>query len=132
MYYIDSNIFIFALVNTGREGEAARKFLSRLSAGEQAATSYLTVDEVVWKVKKFRGPEAAVEAGRTLLAMPNLFFISVDEEVMGEAMNVMAANKLDPRDAVHLASMKKRGITQIVSTDAHFDVVSGIRRVPLK
>ncbi len=132
MHYVDSNIFLLALLNTGQEGDAARKFLSQLSSSEEAVTSYLTVDEVVWRVKKFRGQEAAVAAARTMLATPNLFFVTVDEEVMGEAIDAMEKNALDPRDAIHLASMKKWGVTQIVSTDAHFDGIHGIKRIPLR
>ena len=36
---------------------------------------------------------------------------------------------LDPRDAVHIASMKELGLSLIVSEDADFDKVKGIERV---
>jgi predicted nucleic acid-binding protein len=129
MNYIDSNIFILALLNTDEEGGKARKIISRISSGEKAVTSYLTLDEVMWKVKKFRSQKDAVNAAETMISTPNLLFITVDDEVMSKAISAMKEINLDPRDAIHLGSMRKAGVMQIVSLDSHFDHIPQIKRI---
>ena len=131
MKYIDSNIFILALLNTEEEGIKARKIISSLSSGEEAVTSYLTLDEVMWKVKKFRGQKDAVIAAEAIISTPNLILITVDDEVATKAINAMKESNLDPRDAIHLASMKKAGVTQIISLDSDFDKIPGIKRIKI-
>ena len=39
---------------------------------------------------------------------------------------------LDPRDAFHAAVMNDYGINLIVSEDAHFDKIGGIKRITIK
>jgi predicted nucleic acid-binding protein len=131
MNYIDSNIFILALLNTDEEGVKARKIISKISSGEQAVTSYLTLDEVMWKVKKFRSQKDAVNAAETMISTPNLLFITVDDEVMSKAIKAVKEINLDLRDAIHLGSMRKAGVTQIVSLDSHFDHVPQIKRIKI-
>jgi len=131
MNYIDSNIFILALLNTDEEGVKARKIISKISSGEQAVTSYLTLDEVMWKVKKFRSQKDAVNAAETMISTPNLLFITVDDEVMSKAIKAVKEINLDLRDAIHLSSMRKAGVTQIVSLDSHFDHVPQIKRIKI-
>jgi len=131
MNYIDSNIFILALLNTDEEGVKARKIISKISSGEQAVTSYLTLDEVMWKVKKFRSQKDAVNAAETMISTPNLLFITVDDEVMSKAIKAVKEINLDLRDAIHLGSMRKARVTQIVSLDSHFDHVPQIKRIKI-
>ena len=53
MIYLDSNIFIYAAVNTQEPGEKARSLLQRIQQGdEKAETSALTFEEVFWAIKK--------------------------------------------------------------------------------
>lgn len=42
---------------------------------------------------------------------------------------VLQYRRLSPRDAVHLATMEQNGIKEILSFDAGFDTVPGIRRL---
>jgi predicted nucleic acid-binding protein len=72
MIYLDSNVFIYATVNTKELGEKARSMLQRIQQGEEKAeTSALTFDEVFWAINKL-DYEAALEACQTLLNFPNL------------------------------------------------------------
>jgi predicted nucleic acid-binding protein len=43
-------------------------------------------------------------------------------------MVVFEKTSLDPRDSVHIASMKKVGLTTMVSEDRDFDKIVGIVR----
>ncbi|MBI4214908.1 type II toxin-antitoxin system VapC family toxin [archaeon] len=127
--YIDSNVFITAVAPDEKENDAAARVLSNISSGKfLAATSYLTIDEVTYRLISKLTFEEATKFGRSLLNMPNLRFIEVNEAVTLKALDLMEQYKLDPRDSIHAASMLIRGITQIISNDTDFDRVKEITR----
>src|SRR4030067_2154449 len=102
--YLDSNIFIYATVNTKELGEKARSLLQKIQQGEEKAqTSALTFDEVFWAVKK-HDLEAAFEACQALLNFPNLDIVPVDRELVVFALQLIKEHHLAPRDAIHAAT----------------------------
>jgi len=44
-------------------------------------------------------------------------------------VDILEGPKLYPRDAIHIASMKTRGIDPIISQDTDFDGIHGIERI---
>jgi predicted nucleic acid-binding protein len=49
MIYLDSNVFLNAILNLEEEGEKARNIVQKLQEGKMAAaTSALSFDEVFW------------------------------------------------------------------------------------
>lgn len=129
MIYLDANIFIFAATNTEEKGDQSRLLIKNIREGKaKAATSALTFDEVVWKVKQERGSEAALAAGKAILEMRNLLILDVTESILWEAYRLIAEYKLDPRDAIHAASCLVHGIVTIVSEDIDFDKVKELHR----
>jgi predicted nucleic acid-binding protein len=131
MLYIDSNVFIYAAINTQALGERARYLLQKIQLGEEKAeTSALTFDEVFWAVKK-HSQEAAVEACNALLNFPNLEIVPVDRELALLALQVIEKHHLAPRDAIHAATAIAGKADAIVSTDAHFDKMKEPKRRPL-
>ena len=131
MIYLDSNVFIFATVNTKEPGEKARLLLQRIQQGEEKAeTSALTFDEVFWAVKKLDF-EAAIEACQALLNFPNLEIVSADREIAVSALQIIKQYHLSPRDAIHAATAIAGKAEAVVSTDAHFDRIKELRRKSL-
>lgn len=132
MLYIDSNIFIYATLNTEDEGNRARTLLRKIQNGtEPAATSALTFDELVWTVKKHRNIEDAISAGEAFLNFPNLTLIPVNGELLSSALNLIKKYNLDPRDAIHAATAITEKAKAMVSTDTHFDRIKELKRKPL-
>jgi uncharacterized protein len=132
MLYIDTNIFVYAALNTEEYGNKAASLLQRIANGEeQAITSVLTFDETVWAVKKNRGIEKALEVGRALLNFPNLELIAATRETASLALQVIKECGLNPRDALHAATAIAEKVDFIVSTDAHFDKVPKLKRKTL-
>jgi len=128
MLYIDSNIFVYALLNKGVKGAAVQSLLKRIHNGEvEACTSYLTWDELSWSVLENRGPAAAVEAGKAFLRISNLRFIGVDQQILERAGRIMADFGLHPRDAIHASSAIGMG-AEMLSEDKDFDRVKGLKR----
>jgi len=54
----------------------------------------------------------------------------IDQDDVERARNLlMSKSRLSARDALHAATMERYGIRQIVTFDAGFDEISGIRRI---
>ena len=130
--YLDSNVFIYATLNNEECGRKARALLERIRRGDnQGLTSALTIDEIIWSVKKHRNFEDALDAGGAFLNFPNLDLIPVTDELVASAMTLMKNYHIDPRDAIHAATAIKTKAECIVSTDQHFDRVKELTRKPL-
>jgi len=129
MIYLDANVFLNAILNQEAEGEKARDLLRKLQKAEiVAATSALSFDEVFWIVKKHRGFISALKAAKTLLEIPNLTFLELNDQTLWSAYNLAEKYKLDPRDAIHIACALDHAIFTIISEDEHFDKVREIKR----
>ncbi len=133
MEYLDSNVFIFAALDNGNKGEAARGILHNIVKGNLVITSTLTIDEVIWAMwKETKDRENAIEQGLRILEFPNLKVVSVDSNDVYFALNLMKKHqKLKPRDAIHLAVSIHAGVFRIVSDDSDFDDISEIEREAL-
>lgn len=133
MLYLDANVLIYPVLHTGPKSDAAADLLARVEAGKQpAATSSLTLDEVLWVVGKNAGRDVALRHAQLVLDMPHLRVLPVRDAEARAALDLMRAHrKLSPRDAIHAAAAIGAGIFTIVSDDADFDAVPEIMRRPL-
>lgn len=129
MKYIDSMLFIYALTEQGVRNEKAQKLLEQIQGGElPAVTSALTFDEVFYKVKQEGGHDNAVKSGEAFLELQHLYFVPVNGAVLWTAHNVLDEHELDPRDAIHAACAKERGVYTIISEDEDFDQIKEFER----
>lgn len=127
--YIDSNIFIFAATDKGKLGQNCREIIRLINEQKIAcAASFLVVDEVIWILKKSVGKNTAIKITKAMLSMP-VKWIAIDKSVIIKMINIYEKTTLDPRDAIHISSMKKVGLSVIVSEDDDFDKVDGIERI---
>lgn len=126
--YIDANVFIYATLDTGKEGKAARKIVRELESGSTSgAISPLVLDEVAWALRKAKSMEFAVKAWREIMQIPNLKILPMDESASFRVPSLMEAG-LKPRDAMHAAIMLENAITTIISSDHDFDKIKSIER----
>ena len=131
--YIDSNIFIKACLEVTGEGARAREFLKEVKEGKHTAvTSALTLDEVLWITQKTLGRTGAAEAVQGILLLQNLALVEATRQILTEAVEIFKNSTLDPRDAIHLATMRNKQVTTILSTDSDFDKVKEIKRLRLE
>jgi len=130
LVYLDANVFVFAALAKDALGDASRRILTNLQ-GLDAKTCCLTIDELAWVVLKRIDNETAVKACKAVLALRDLDIVSVE---YGDAWNMVESMErigLRPRDAVHLAVMKRLGEEMIVTEDIHFDAAR-VKRIPIK
>ncbi len=130
--YVDSNILIYSALDNKELGDSCRNLLDQIVKGKvSAASSYLVLDEVLWILQKEMGKEDALKAVKMFLSMP-LKWIDVKREVVFYWLNIYSDSDLDPRDALHLATMKEVGLTTIVTEDKDFHDIEGIQRIDIK
>lgn len=130
--YIDSNIFIFAALDRTELGDNCRRVLEMIQNNDlTCASSYLTIDEVIWVLKKKLGKENAVRIAKASMSLP-VRWIDIDRAIMSRMIEQFSDHNLDLRDSLHLSSMKSAGINTILSEDGDFDNVKGIKRLDVE
>ena len=128
--YLDSNVFIYAVLYSGEIAEKSKEYLRKSAGGEfNAYTSALTWDEVVYVVRKVAGVEESVKVGKILLKIPFLEFLDVDYAICEDAQKLAEKYKLLPRDAIHASFALKYCDGVIISNDTDFDVIDGLKRI---
>lgn len=133
MRYLDANVFVFAVLDEGNRGRRAREVLRSIATeDERAATSSLTIDEVVW-ILQGEGPrEVAIREGRRLLAFPNLQVFDVTAGDVFDSLAMMEDHdRLDPRDAIHASVALNHGVHTVVSDDPDLEAVPDVDRESL-
>jgi len=129
--YVDSNVLILASLDGGRLGTDAGEFLRRVKEGRvNAALSPLVLDEVMWALQKTLGRENADRTVTGIMALP-FSWLDIGYGSIRHARRHFR-NGLDPRDAFHAGVMNDYSINEIVSEDAHFDMIKEIRRISIK
>lgn len=129
MNYLDSNLIIYAILDDTDIGNWCRDILELVQNAEMpACTSFLTFDEVFYKVNKVKGHDIAIKNLEAFLSMPNIRFIDVNESVVWKALDLIKENRILPRDAIHAATALIAGAGTIISQDSDFDSIAGLNR----
>lgn len=135
MVYLDSNVFLYAILydeSSNTKPKRAANILKEVEDGKiRGFSSLLTWDEVVWVVWKLYGYEYALRAGASMLRIPNMAFVGVDERIILRAHDLVERHRLKPRDAIHVSTAMLIGEREMVSDDADFDGVKDVERTPL-
>ncbi|MBI2185077.1 MAG: type II toxin-antitoxin system VapC family toxin [Thaumarchaeota archaeon] len=130
MLYLDANFFIFALLDNTGKGQRAREIFRGIAGGrEEAVTSPLTLDELMWVLIRGDRRQLFRTAIEGVYATPSLEILTVSSIIPMTALDMMEEYDLKPRDAFHAAIMKENRITNIVTDDADFDRVKWIDRI---
>ncbi|MBC2697727.1 MAG: type II toxin-antitoxin system VapC family toxin [ANME-2 cluster archaeon] len=129
MNYLDSNLVIYAILDDTELGEWSRGVLESVQNAQMpACTSFLTFDEVFYKVNKIKGIDIAIKNLEAFLSMPNIRFIDVSDIIIWKALELIKEYKLLPRDGIHAATAFIAGAETIISQDADFDNIKGLKR----
>lgn len=128
--YVDAAIFVHALGEDPALRSSCREVLAMVRARRLTGqSSVLTVEEVVHvRHRRLGDRERAAREGRDIGSMVELH--EVGRSDLDRALELFAdCPSLDPRDAVHAAVAERIGAAAVLSTDADFDSVPGIKRI---
>ena len=131
MKYIDSNIFINNLIGDARLGDAAEKYLESVANGREiASTSVHTMVEIYAFLKSKRLSEQKIADILSEIDQHGVVLLPFEPDFLVDALP-MVKNGWKIGDAIHLNTMKKNKIIEIVTDDRHFENVTGITRIDL-
>ncbi|MBO3800468.1 MAG: type II toxin-antitoxin system VapC family toxin [Candidatus Brockarchaeota archaeon] len=89
----------------------------------------LVVDEALYISRKYGvAYETTLEFLKSIV-LPYTELLSVEEEDLKPAERYLLNYGLKPSDAIHLATIEKAGISNIVSEDQEFDKVKEVKRI---
>lgn len=129
--YVDANVFAFAVLASDKQAARAQDFLQSLEESGHAVTSALVLDELMWVLRKNRHPELIPDVVDDIYATKNLEVKEVPSFIPLYAIRFIEEYGLKPRDAFHAAMMEHLGIREIISDDADFDRIPGIKRIKI-
>ena len=128
--YVDSNIFLNALLYDDKRAKKCKELLKEIGKKEKnGVTAILTWDEVVYVTKKFLGVEIGNSEGKKFLGLPNISLKKVDKEIIEKAQKIIETYNVGPRDAIHAATALVNNIKEIASDDSDFDKIKELKRI---
>ena len=135
MAYLDANVFIFAAVvgeAVDQNAVQSKQILQKIADGRiLASTSILTWDEIIWACRASMPLREAVSKGEIVLTLPNLSAKDATALIVKKAAVLAIECSLRPRDAIHAATAILHGEREIITDDADFDKVDGLKRITL-
>lgn len=129
MVFVDSNIPMYIVGAPHPNKAAAERLLRRaVEREEHLATDAEVLREILQRYHAIGRHDAIGPAFEVLNATVDSVFPVTAEDV-NEARGILATHSgLSARDAVHAAIMNRHEISEILTFDAGFDAIPGIRR----
>jgi hypothetical protein len=128
--FIDANVPMYLVGAPHRHKHDAARLLEQAAAnGDRLVTDVEVLQEILHRYAAINRREAIQDAFDALDAIvDDVFPIDLATAELAKSL-VLAYTRLSARDALHVATMKQRGIKQIMSFDAGFDGMPGLVRV---
>ena len=129
MIFVDSNIPMYLVGSEHPNKGASRRLLERaIAAGEILVTDAEVLQEILHRYAAIGRPDAIEPASRALLDVVDVVY-PVERIDVEHARPLVTGAAMSARDAIHVAIMRRHGVTQILTFDLGFDGVDGIERV---
>ena len=125
-FFVDANVIVYAATD-GPYHESCVEILFAVSEGKVVGRTSTAVLEEVWHVElsgKAGDISGLADNAYTLFAP----LLAVDHEIVGAAL-ALPPSVLGANDRIHVATCALGEIETIVTADADFNDVRGIRRV---
>jgi predicted nucleic acid-binding protein len=124
-FFVDANVIVYAGV-PGPMYEACGEVLDAIADGADGRTSTAALEEVWHLELSGRIGDIAGITEKAYTALTPL--LPVADGTVARAL-ALDAEQLDANDRIHLATCLENGIETIVTADADFDGIRGLRRV---
>ena len=131
-YFLDANIFMYA---AGREHPLKAPCVTALKRAAleefEAFTNTEVLQEILYRYSAIGERDRGLRLARLAVDQVGSDVLPVtlaDMQVAFDLADRYGA-KIKGRDAVHAATMLNNGLTHLISTDGHFDVIEGVTRI---
>lgn len=130
MILIDSNIPMYLVGAPHPHKADAQRLLERcISERLRLVTDAEVLQEILHRYVAINRRDAIQPAFDAILGITDEV-LPIELESVERAKTILLGNRgLSTRDALHVAVMERNGISQILTFDAGFDDVPGIRRI---
>lgn len=130
MIFVDSNVLMYLVGASHPHKLDALRALERLvTEQEKLVTDVEVLQEILHRYAALRRLDAIQPAFEALLALVDEVF-PVDLEDVQRAKEILLGSRgFSARDALHLASMERHSVEQILSFDTAFDAYPTVRRL---
>lgn len=90
-----------------------------------------SIQEVLYRYGRLQAWDIGAKMAASLLdIVPTVLPVTAAEARLSLALfTEYGPRGVSPRDLVHVAVMRNHGLTEVISADRHFDLVTGIRRI---
>lgn len=130
MIFVDSNIPMYLVGTPHPNKDEAKRLLDRCVArGERLVTDVEVLQEILHRYVAIDRRDAIQPAFDAVLRVVDEVFPVEEPDVQRAKAVVLGKKGLSARDALHLATMERRGVAVIMSFDAGFDGFPGITRL---
>ena len=130
MIFVDSNIPMYLVGAPHANKDAARRRVEEcIARAERLVTDAEVLQEILHRYHAIRRPDAIQPAFDALLGVVDDVFPIERSDVEQAKTLMLGGSSLSARDAVHVAVMKRQGVSRVLSFDAGFDAVGWIERV---
>ena len=130
MIFLDSNIPMYLVgAPHAHKADAQRLLEGAITAEERLVTDVEVLQEILHRYVAIGRREAIQPAFDALLSVVDEVFAVELTDVERAKAIVYGRAQLSARDAIHLATMERHGITRIMSFHAGFDTYPGVIRL---
>jgi predicted nucleic acid-binding protein len=128
--FVDSNIPMYLVGAPHPNKTAARSLLERcIGEGERLVTDAEVPQEILHRYVAINRRDAIQPAFDALLGVVDEVFPIDLLDVERAKTALFGAPQLSARDAIHVATMRRHGVSRVLSFDTGFDQVPGLTRL---
>lgn len=130
MIFVDSNIPMYLVGAAHPNKDGARRLLEQcITRGERLVTDAEVLQEILHRYHAVRRPDAIQPAFDAVLGVVDEVYPIERGDVEQAKALMLGLTPLSARDAVHVAVMRRRGVSRVMSFDAGFDQVGWVERM---
>lgn len=135
--YVDANVFVYAFLKPKRKlqshevtiKEAAKRIVTRISAGEEVVTSVVHFSEVCNVLDDHLPFEEALALEKGLLLRENIRILEATQNDYLNGVSISEQHHIGINDSLAYVIMKKLEVVRLYSFDKHFDYFSDVERL---
>jgi len=130
-FFLDVNVPIYAAGRNHTYKKSSAWIMTEITEGRmEVVIDTEIIQEVLYRYGAIREWQIAVTMANNLLTiMPKIYPIyPADIRLAVKLFEQYASKGVTARDVIHIAVMHNNGLTRIISTDTHFDLIEGITR----
>ena len=130
--FLDVNVPMYAAGKPHAFKEACAWILTQIAEDELvAAIDTEIIQEILYRYGALQDWKLAAAMATNLLALaPVVYPVTPDDIKLTVTLFQQYAPKgVRARDLIHVAVMRNNGLTHVISTDTHFDQITGVTRL---